>query len=58
MGEQRRSGMAIPPEGISPQPTPEEQIALERVINASSARIDQVRRTRAVLAVSAGHSFA
>jgi transposase len=38
--------------------TAEEQTALTRLMKASSARMDQVRRARALLAVGAGQSFA
>jgi transposase len=38
--------------------TMEEQTALERLAQASSARVDQVRRARALLAVAQGQPFA
>ena len=37
--------------------TTEEQAALERLTKASSARVDRVRRPRALLAVAAGQTF-
>ena len=50
--------MAKPPKEPLRSLTPEEHTVLARVVNASSARVDQVRRARAVQSVSAGHSFA
>jgi hypothetical protein len=38
--------------------TAEEESALQRVIRASSERVDRVRRARALLAVARGHPFA
>jgi len=38
--------------------TSSEQTGLERLAHASSARVDQVRRARALLAVARGHPFA
>src|SRR5262245_39357628 len=38
--------------------TPAEQSGLERLAQASSARVDQARRARALLAVAGGHPFA
>ncbi len=38
--------------------TPAEQSSLERLAQASSARVDQARRARALLAVARGHPFA
>ncbi len=38
--------------------TAEEQETLERLVKASSARVDRVRRARALLAVAQGQSFA
>ncbi len=38
--------------------TAEEQAALERIAQASSARVDRVRRAQALLAVATGESFA
>jgi len=38
--------------------TPEEQSALQRIIRASSERVDRVRRARALLAVAQGQPFA
>jgi transposase len=37
---------------------PEEQAALERLVRSSSARVDQVRRATALLAVAQGYGFA
>ena len=50
--------MAAAPKESLRSLTSKEQTALERIVNASSARVDQVRRARAVLAVSTGQSFA
>jgi transposase len=38
--------------------TAEEESALQRVIHASSERVDRVQRARALLAVARGHPFA
>lgn len=38
--------------------TPTEQVALQRVVHASSERVDRARRARALLAVAQGQPFA
>ena len=49
--------MAMPQQERLRPLTAEEQTALERLIKASSARVDQVRRAVALRAVAQGHSF-
>ena len=50
--------MALPQKAPLRPMTAAEQAALERIAKASSARVDRVRRARALLAVGTGQSFA
>jgi transposase len=50
--------MVSPPKEPLRPLSAEEQVALDRLTHASSARVDRVRRARALLAVAAGQSFA
>src|SRR5438045_1754679 len=53
-----RATMASPQKEPLRPVTAEERAALERVVRASSERLDRVRRATAVLAVAQGASFA
>ncbi len=50
--------MAPPQKEMLRPMTGEERIALERIVRASSERLDRVRRARALLAVDQGDGFA
>ena len=57
-GAERRTPIARPQKEQLRALTAEEESALQRVIRASSERVDRVRRARALLAVARGHPFA